>query len=105
VKIFIREQSFIARCAGYALNERRMAVTMGRTINLWNASKEDLMKNKTWLRHELVHVEQFRQKGFLRFLLLYAWESLKHGYQNNRFEVEARARENENMSFASFEFN
>jgi hypothetical protein len=33
------------------------------------------------------------------------WESLKHGYQKNEFEVEARAKENENVSFTSFEIN
>ena len=103
--IILKEKSFIARIAARILNESRMAVTMGTTIHLWNASKEDFVKNKRWLRHELVHVQQFQQKGFLKFLLLYLWESIKHGYQKNKFEVEARAMENENISFASVDFN
>jgi hypothetical protein len=38
-------------------------------------------------------VEQFRRHGFFKFLFLYLWESLRHGYHDNRFEVEARAAE------------
>jgi hypothetical protein len=105
MKIIIKEKSFIARIAAKVLHESRMAVTTGTTVHLWNASKQDLIKNKRWLQHELAHVEQYKQTGFLKFLLLYLWESLKHGYQKNKFEVEARARENENVSFTSFEIN
>lgn len=105
IKISIRENSFIARIAARVLHEKCMAVTIGRTIYLWNAEKEELLKNRRWLQHELVHVEQYKQKGFLKFLLLYLWESLKHGYQKNKFEVEARAKENENISFASFKIS
>ena len=103
--IILKEKSFIARIAAIILNESHMAVTMGTTIHLWNACKEDFVKNKRWLQHELVHVQQFKQTGFLKFILLYLWESLKHGYQKNKFEVEARAKENKNVSFPSFEIN
>jgi len=105
MKIIIKEKSFIAYMAAKLLHENRIAVTMGTTIHLWNASKQDFIKNKRWLQHELVHVQQFRQSGFLKFLFLYLWESLKHGYQKNKFEVEARAKENEDISFGSFRIN
>ena len=105
MKIIIKEKSFIAHIAAKVLNQKCIAVTIGRTIHLWNASKKDLIKNKTWLRHELVHVQQFRKTGFLKFLFLYLWESMKHGYQKNKFEVEARAKENEDISFASFKIS
>jgi len=104
LKIIIKEKSFVALIAARVLKETRMAVTLGTTIHLWNARKEDFIKNKRWLRHELVHVQQFRQIGFLKFLFLYLRESLKHGYQGNKFEIEARAKENEDISFASFDF-
>jgi hypothetical protein len=105
VKIIIKEKSFIAYIAAKILQEKRMAVTIGRTIHLWNARKGDLIENKRWLRHELVHVQQFMRIGFVKFLFLYLWESLKNGYLQNKFEIEARAKENENISFPSFDFN
>jgi hypothetical protein len=105
MQIIIIENSFIARIAAKVLHENCMAVTIGRTIYLWNAGKEELLKNKRWLQHELVHVQQYEQKGFWKFLVLYLLESLMHGYQKNKFEVEARAKENEDISFAYFDFN
>src|SRR5215216_5425794 len=95
MKISIKENSFIARLAARILYEKSVAIVIGRTIHLWNADKEDLLKNKKWLRHELVHIQQFKQHGFIKFLLLYTWESLKNGYYNNRFEIAARAKEND----------
>ena len=41
------------------------------------------------LLHELRHVHQF--EASLAFPLLYLWESLVHGYKDNRFEADARA--------------
>jgi hypothetical protein len=52
-----------------------------------------LIENERWWKHELHHVRQFRQYGFWRFLFLYLIESFRHGYKNNRFEVEAREAE------------
>jgi len=44
------------------------------------------------LRHELAHVRQWRREPVL-FPVLYALEHLRHGYRNNRYEVEARSAE------------
>ena len=44
------------------------------------------------LVHEVVHVEQIEKLGRIRFYLTYLWELLRHGYRNNKFEVEARKR-------------
>src|SRR4051812_3351352 len=93
MKIRVKENSFIARIAATLLHEKCVAVTIGNTIYLWNAGAEDFMKNKKWVQHELVHVQQFRQYGLVKFLSLYLWESLKNGYYNNKFEVEARKKE------------
>jgi hypothetical protein len=43
----------------------------------------------------MAHVEQFRRYGFWNFIFLYLLESLKKGYYLNKYEVEARAAENE----------
>lgn len=70
-----------------------MAITIGKTIFLHNTSKKDFMQNRHWVRHELQHIKQFKQYGFFRFLWLYTKESLRHGYDQNKFEIEARDAE------------
>jgi hypothetical protein len=91
--ICIKENSFIARVAALFLHENRMAITIGKTIYLWKASREDFLKNEKWLQHELVHIQQFHRHGFSKFLFLYLWQLIKNGYGNNKFEIEARAKE------------
>ena len=103
MKIFIKERSPIARLAAMMLRENNMAIVIGTTIHLWNASKEDLLKNRKWLQHELVHVQQFKQHGFMKFLILYAAKSLRNGYHNNKYEIEAREKENDNMQIENIE--
>ena len=93
MKIRVKERSFIARIAAFILRTDNVAIVFGKTIFLWNATKEDLLKNKKWLRHELVHVRQFLQYGFFPFIFMYLWESIKKGYYQNKFEVEARSFE------------
>jgi hypothetical protein len=45
------------------------------------------------LRHEAVHVQQWKRHGLLRFALLYLWFHFRYGYRDNPFEVEARSFE------------
>lgn len=49
--------------------------------------------NRPLIRHELCHLEQIRREGRLRFAVGYLWESLLHGYWNNKYEIAARAAE------------
>ena len=93
MKIRIKERSLIARIAAFVLRTNNVAIVFGKTIFLWNATKEDLINNKKWLRHELVHVQQFLRYGFFPFIFMYLWESVKKGYYQNKFEIEARAFE------------
>ena len=92
-KCFIRERSIIARLAAWKLGASSVAIVIGRTIHLHNSSSQNFLANKRWVRHELTHIEQFRHYGSLKFICLYLAESLKNGYYNNRFEVEARNAE------------
>ncbi len=71
----------------------KMAMVLGNTIHLHNTSIPEFLGNRRWLRHELAHIKQFRDLGFWRFLWAYFRESMAKGYQQNRFEVEARAAE------------
>ena len=90
----IVEQSWMAKIAAWKLGAHAVAFVLGKTIYLFNVSKEDFLENETWLRHELCHIRQFERYGFFNFILRYLWESLRHGYYNNRYEKEARAAEN-----------
>lgn len=49
--------------------------------------------NERLLRHERKHLEQIERLGRLRFSVEYLGELARHGYWNNRFEIEARAAE------------
>lgn len=68
-------------------------MVIGRTIHLFNATREEFLSNEKWLCHELVHVQQYEKLGLLRFFLLYLYESATKGYYNNKFEKEARSKE------------
>lgn len=91
--VHIKEKSFIARVGAKFLGVNNVALTIGNTIYLHNATKQTLLENKIWLCHELVHVEQFNQLGYIKFLLVYIKEWMYKGYYNNKFEVEARAKQ------------
>lgn len=92
LKFRIVENSPFARLARIFMKSKSVAMTLGKSIHISGVSKEDFLKDKKWVMHELVHVEQYRKHGFFTFLTLYLIESIKHGYQNNRFEKEARDR-------------
>ena len=91
--ISIKENSWIARMAAKKLHVNSVAIVIGKTIYLYNVSSGNFLKNDRWLKHELCHIQQFQEYGFLLFIVKYLWESLKKGYQNNKFEVAARRAE------------
>jgi hypothetical protein len=86
----IIEGSVLARIARQVLKSANVAMVIGNTIHLSGVKKEDFLQNKAWVAHELCHIRQFREHGFWRFLGLYLLESYRHGYYQNKYEVEAR---------------
>jgi len=73
------------RIGGWCLGRRSVsAITLWHTI--WLAP--ELEPSVELLLHELRHVDQFEASA--AFPLRYLWESLRHGYVRNRFEVDAR---------------
>lgn len=92
-KVKIKENSWLARIAAYKLNADSVAMVIGKTIYLHNSTKEDFLNNQCWVRHEVAHVKQYLELGLFRFLALYLLETFNKGYQNNRFEVDARLKE------------
>jgi hypothetical protein len=92
-ELIIKENSWIARIAAWKLSSSSVAIVIGKTIHLHNASRDEFLQNERWVRHELCHVKQFREHGYAGFIFKYLWESIRKGYYNNRFEVEAREAE------------
>ena len=98
----IKEGSFIARLAAWKLNSGNVAIVFGKTIYLHNASRTQFLQNKAWVCHELKHIQQFQHHGFISFIILYLWESMLHGYRNNKYEIEARNAENDEYLLKMF---
>jgi hypothetical protein len=51
------------------------------------------LNNERLVKHETRHLEQAQEVGVLKWYVLYAWYTLRHGYWNNPFEVDAREAE------------
>jgi len=92
-KIIIKENSWLAKIAAIKLGSQSAAMVLGKTIHLCNTTRADFLQNERWVKHELCHINQFKEHGYVGFIVKYAWESIKKGYVNNRFEVEARRAE------------
>lgn len=89
----IQENSWLAKLAAVKLRTQSVAMVLGKTIHLHNTTKEEFLKNEKWVKHELCHIEQFKKHGYIGFILKYLWESVRKGYYQNCFEVEARKAE------------
>lgn len=91
----IKENSWIARIAAKKLRADNVAIVIGQTIHLHNVSRENFLSNPKWVKHEMRHLQQFKEHGLILFILKYLYESVKHGYYNNKYEIEARLAEEE----------
>ena len=91
--IKINERSWKAKIAAWWLGVDNVAFTLGKTIHLYNATAQEFLHDTRWVKHELKHVEQFRRYGFISFITLYTIETIKKGYRNNKYEIEARMAE------------
>lgn len=104
MKVKIKEQSLFARIAARQLKCKTVAAVFGRTIHLWNVSREDFLQRRPWVVHEVEHVRQFQRYGYVRFSALYLLEYSRRGYHNNRFEVEARVAEESEGDLTGVQF-
>ncbi len=86
----IKENSWIAKLAAKKLQSEHVAIVIGNTIHLHNTTREDFLQNEKWVKHEVCHLQQFKKHGKFIFIIKYLWESLLHGYYNNKYEIEAR---------------
>lgn len=92
------ENSILARIACLYMRSRAVAIVFGKSIHIFGVNKNDFLKDRRWFEHELEHIRQYKKYGFFRFLFLYLFESIKKGYYNNRFEVEARRAADEEIT-------
>jgi hypothetical protein len=104
VKVKIKCNSKRARIAAFKLKAQSVAMVWGNTILLHNVSKEEFVANKPWLRHEIQHVHQVQQFGKYYFLWRYFILSLKYGYYNHPFEIDARLHEQDETVLDNVEF-
>ncbi|MFD2246434.1 hypothetical protein [Pontibacter ruber] len=86
----IVERSFFARIARMVLKSGNVAMVLGKQIHLSGVDRETFLRDEGWVAHELCHIRQFQEHGYVRFLWLYLRESMRVGYYNNKYEVEAR---------------
>ncbi len=94
----IIENSLFARIARAVLKSDNVAMVLGNAIHLSGVKKETFLNNHSWVAHERCHLQQFKKYGFFRFLWLYTIGSVKVGYFDNKFEVEARLAEKKSTS-------
>src|SRR5262245_15007288 len=81
--------SRLAKIIGRINGERDMyAVTIGKTIFV-SCKKEEFFAQAWWVKHEVTHVQQYKQYGILGFLKQYLFYSLRYSYSEIPFEKEA----------------
>ena len=68
IQIQIKENSWIAKIAARKLKTSNVAIVIGKKILLHNVSKEDFLKDKKWVKHEMCHIRQFKNHGFFPFI-------------------------------------
>jgi hypothetical protein len=95
MQLIIKENSRIAKIAARKLQSDTVAIVIGKTIHLHNVSKEHFLHDKKWVKHEMCHIDQFKKHGFFPFIFKYLWESFRHGYYQNKYEIQARMAEND----------
>lgn len=102
--ILIKENSWRARLAAHKLGGKQAAIVFGNVIYLWGVNKENFLQNRPWTCHEVAHVHQYKRYGTVRFVILYLLDWVRNGYYHNRFEAEARSKENDSSLLTGVRF-
>jgi hypothetical protein len=93
--VLIKENSLLALLAVRKLKSKSVAIVFGSTIHLYGIDSQLFLQNRPWVKHELKHIDQYREHGYVNFLFKYVVEWMRKGYHNNKFEIEARMAERE----------
>lgn len=54
---------------------------------------EEKMYDERLQKHEAEHWKQYKENGLVKFYTKYLWYSLRYGYKNNPWEIQARNAE------------
>ena len=93
--VHVRVGGFPLRVGGWALGKSHVAgFTLGRTIFV----HPEVPLDASLLLHELRHVHQFRERK--SFPIRYLWQSIRRGYANNPYEVDARRFAKERLEWS-----
>lgn len=95
MELNIKENSWLGKLAAKKIQSKNVAIVIGKTIHLYNVTKQQFLQDETWVKHEVCHLQQFEKHGRFIFIIKYLWESIRHGYYNNKYEAEARRAEKE----------
>lgn len=104
MQVQIKENSWVAKIAAQKMKADKVAIVFGKTIHLHNTTKKDFLNDKDWACHELKHIEQYQQNGFVGFIFKYVFDWIQNGYYKNRFEIEARESEKDERLMDEAEF-
>lgn len=104
MQVKIKEKSWQARLAAKYLKTNSVALVLGKTIHLWGVNRDYFLSDASWVKHELVHIAQFKKYGWIKMAGLYLLETIKKGYHQNKFEIEAREGESKKTDFTDIEF-
>lgn len=104
MQVRIKENSWVAKIAAAKMKADKVAIVIGNTIHLHQTTRTEFLSNSEWVCHELKHVIQYRQNGFIGFISKYLLNWMKNGYYNNKFEVEARESENDDYLIRKTKF-
>ena len=69
---------------------KAFSITLGQTSYF---TCDEIKVDKAWHKHEDKHKEQWKRDGRIKFSIRYLWWSLRYGYYNNPYEIEAREAE------------
>jgi hypothetical protein len=86
----IIENSPFARLARLTLGSGSVAMVLGNSIHLSGATREEFLRDPHWVAHEMCHIRQFKEHGYVGFLWKYLLGWVRHGYYDIPFEAEAR---------------
>ena len=64
----IKENSWLARIAAIKLGTKAVAMVLGKTIHLHNTTKANFLRDERWVKHELCHIKQCKDNGYVGFI-------------------------------------
>jgi hypothetical protein len=89
----LKTGTWLARIAAINMQSRQIAIVWGNSIHLHGVSVPQFLQHRSWVNHELAHVQQYQQQGHWRFVFKYLEYWMTKGYYHNPFEVAARKAE------------